>query len=55
MDGRANEALVAFLAKRAGVAKGAVRIVSGHSAREKLVEIEGIDAERLRAALFPGD
>jgi uncharacterized protein len=48
-DGAANEELVRFLAECLGVARGALRIVSGATARRKIVVIEGIaatDAER---------
>ena len=40
-NGKANEALCAFLAAHYGVARSAVRVVSGHSAALKLVRIEG--------------
>jgi uncharacterized protein (TIGR00251 family) len=39
VDGAANEALIAFLAKEARVSKSAVRIVSGETSRRKVVEI----------------
>jgi len=43
VDGKANEACVAFLlATLAGVAKSRGLIVSGATARMKVVEIEGI-------------
>jgi len=42
VDGKANEACVAFLAELAGVAKSRLRIVSGATGRMKVVEIEGI-------------
>ena len=49
VDGRANAALVRLLAKRLRVARGAVRIVSGRAARQKLVEVAGLElAELLR-------
>lgn len=38
-EGKANEALVAALAAHFGVAKSRVRIVSGHAARRKIVEV----------------
>jgi uncharacterized protein (TIGR00251 family) len=38
--GRANEALIELLAARYGVDRGAVKIVSGHSAGLKLVRIK---------------
>ncbi len=49
VDGEANAAIVAFLAKRLGVAKRAVRVVSGDSSREKVVAIEGVSVESVRA------
>ena len=51
VDGKANAALEAFIAKRAGVAKSSVSVVRGHTGRDKVVRVEGIDAERLRNAL----
>ena len=50
-DGRANAELGAFLASVLGVAKGAVRVVSGASSRRKVVEILGVDAAAASAAL----
>lgn len=49
-DGKANAALVALLAKAFAVPKSAVRIVSGATARMKIVEIEG-DSETLAVCL----
>ena len=46
VDGKANEAIIRFLAKLAGVPAAAVRIVSGFTGSTKIVEIEGIDPER---------
>lgn len=43
--GKANEELIAFLAAHYGVPPSAVRIVSGHSAPRKLVEIESLERE----------
>ena len=37
VEGKANEALAAFVAKALGVPRRAVRIVKGESAREKLL------------------
>ncbi len=52
--GRANEALVALLSARLGIAKGRVQVVRGHAARLKLVEIEGLDQAELRSRLAGG-
>lgn len=43
VEGKANKALVELLADLLRTSKSAVTIVSGHSAREKLVEIAGLD------------
>lgn len=51
IEGRANESLRRLLAKRLGVPRSAVSIVRGHRARDKLIEIEGIDRPTLLKAL----
>ena len=51
VDGAANEALVRFLAERLGVARGAVRVVSGEAGRSKVVAVEGISVSRARDRL----
>lgn len=48
--GAANAALVALLAKRLGVAKSAVEVVSGHTSRLKSVRIAG-DPDGLARAI----
>ena len=52
VDGAANEALVRLIASELGVAKRAVRLVSGETARTKLIEVDGADAAV--AARWPG-
>ena len=51
VDGRANEALCRLVAKRAGVAPSRVTVVRGHTAREKTLDVDGIETAALRAAL----
>lgn len=51
VDGKANAALVAFLARLLEVKKTQVLLVSGEKARLKIVEIEGCDLQRARARL----
>ena len=53
VDGEANAALVALLARRLGVGKRAVRIVGGATARIKRIEIDGLDEAALIAILGP--
>jgi len=50
-DGRANEAVLRLLAERLGLPRRSVTIVSGHTAREKVVELDGISQERAEAGL----
>ena len=51
VEGAANKELIAFLAKRLGVPKSAVRIVKGTHGRHKVVEVEGILEEKVRGLL----
>lgn len=48
VDGKANEALIEFLAKGLGVAKSRVTIRAGLSSRRKLVQVEGCSEKQLR-------
>ena len=52
IDGRANEALVAWLAKSLGVARRDVELVRGESSRRKQVAI-GVPLEAATAWLAP--
>lgn len=45
VDGEANEAIIAQLAKHLGVAKSCIRIMRGDSGREKVLRIEGEAAD----------
>jgi uncharacterized protein (TIGR00251 family) len=54
VDGRANVALCALVAKRAGVAPSRVSVVRGHTGRDKVVRIEDADADAVRRALLGG-
>ena len=40
--GRANDAVLELLAETLSVPRGDVRLVSGHTARDKIVELHGI-------------
>jgi uncharacterized protein len=51
VDGRANAALVKLIAKRLGVAKARVRIISGERSRDKILRVEGLGRDELRRAL----
>lgn len=54
VDGKANEALVGFIAERLGLARSAVKLRSGHTSRRKVLEVSGATAqvvERLSQAV----
>jgi uncharacterized protein (TIGR00251 family) len=51
VGGKANEAARKLIARRLGIAAGRVSVVRGSSSRDKLIEVEGVDAEGLRREL----
>ncbi|MBP2677704.1 MAG: hypothetical protein H6R41_745 [Deltaproteobacteria bacterium] len=51
VEGKANEALVRFLAKAVGVPKGSITLVAGERGRSKIVRVAGLTREALMAAL----
>lgn len=51
VDGKANAALLAFIAAKVGVGRTAVELVSGQTARAKRVRITGVAPAAARTAL----
>ncbi len=51
VDGRANEALIEFLADRLGLPRRAITLERGDTSRQKLLRIEGLDLAGARARL----
>jgi uncharacterized protein (TIGR00251 family) len=51
VDGEANAALVALLAKALGVPKRDVAVVAGSSGRSKRVRVAGVTADEVRTRL----
>jgi uncharacterized protein len=51
VDGKANNALVAFLSKLLGIKKTKVLLVSGEKSRSKLLELTGIQLQDAREKL----
>lgn len=49
--GQANRAVEKLLAQRLGLPESAVRIVSGHTSQQKLVELDGIDLDTIKQLL----
>lgn len=53
VDGAANAACCAFIAKLCKLPKGRVRLVAGESSRHKRLLLSGAEAEGVAAALGP--
>jgi hypothetical protein len=54
IDGRANEACIAFLAELLNVPRGSVTIAAGHSSRSKVIRVTEISAAHVREKLKAG-
>lgn len=52
VEGQANALLIAFLARRLGVPKTAVTLISGATSRAKRVRVAGLDVVQVRQKLF---
>jgi uncharacterized protein (TIGR00251 family) len=52
-DGRANQALVAFLAAELHIPRARVTLLTGAASRSKSLRIAGLSAAQLRTALDP--
>jgi uncharacterized protein (TIGR00251 family) len=53
VDGKANEALIAFLADALRLPRARVALVAGATSRAKMVRITGKSAAEVAAALLP--
>ena len=54
VDGKANAALCALVADRAGVPPSRVSVVRGTTSRDKVVRVDGAETAAVRAALLGG-
>lgn len=52
MDGKANEALLEFLAEKLGLARRDVQLVAGEKSRDKTVSVAGLNADEARRRLI---
>ncbi len=52
VDGKANGALLEFLAEKLGVSARAVSLLMGDKSRDKVVSVEGIESDELRRRLL---
>jgi len=51
LDGRANDALLAFLAEKLGVPRRTVTLVRGDKSRQKVVRVDGLDRPAVKQRL----
>ena len=54
VDGKANEALLKFIAETLGMSKTAITLKSGHTSRRKVLEIKGADRIAIAALAVQG-
>jgi uncharacterized protein (TIGR00251 family) len=50
--GRANEAVIRLLADALSLPREAVTVISGHGARDKIVQLAGLDSSQVERLLF---
>ncbi|MGB9407500.1 MAG: DUF167 domain-containing protein [Terracidiphilus sp.] len=55
LEGRANQALIAFLAETFAVPKNAVELIAGELSRSKVFLLRGVTLEKANAALSAHD
>ncbi len=53
VKGRANQELVDFLSQLLKVAKSRITIIQGHTARNKVIAIDGLSPEEIKSRLIP--
>lgn len=53
VDGKANAAVIAFLAARFGVSKSSIALISGDTNRRKRLRVSGLTAEIALKQLLP--
>ncbi len=52
VEGKANAALVRFLAETLGVSRAQIEIVTGHASRHKVVRVRGVTAKQIESMLL---
>ena len=53
VKGKANKELITYLSRLLGVGKGSINIIKGHTARNKVVAIDGLSQEEVMKRLLP--
>jgi uncharacterized protein (TIGR00251 family) len=52
-DGRANDALIAFLAEQLVIPRARIALLHGQTSRSKTIRIDGLTAAEVNARLIP--
>jgi uncharacterized protein (TIGR00251 family) len=52
LEGKANAALISFLAERLNVPARTIVLLRGHKSRDKLVRVDGLSEEDIRCRLL---
>lgn len=55
VDGKANEALLEFVAEQLNISRRALELVSGEKSRDKTIAVHGMEIAAVRAALLEGN
>ena len=53
VEGKANEALLEFVAEKAGIHRRDITLIAGEKSRDKVIELATLDAAEARARLLP--
>ena len=53
LEGKANEALLGFVAEKLRIHRRDITLVAGEKSRDKLIEIANLDAAESRVRLLP--
>jgi uncharacterized protein len=51
VEGKANEALISFLAEHLNISRRAIALERGHKSRDKLIRVNGLSQEDVRNRL----
>ena len=55
VEGKANAALISFLAEQLNISRGAIALERGHKSRDKLIRVNGLSQEDVRNRLRKRD
>ena len=55
VEGKANAALICFLAEQLNISRGAIALKRGHKSRDKLIRVNGLSQEDVRNRLRERD